>query len=215
MNTKICSASACRFRLRYVTARQAVCSPRTPGLTTCPPKPMLIKSVIVSPFDREPVPMTSAIIFRTAFSDLHWQGSRTLYRAIRQSGAASMVQVDELVGLRDMADDVEFANGFQLRGPEGRPGGRIDFAIERIFCPLPDRSQVFERVVVFDKYIQEDSLTHFHAQPRQIVKKVTNCAKAQGNDQINPSSLLQMRIASADLGYPRRLASSKQTKASS
>lgn len=69
-----------------------------------------------------------------------------------------MIQVDELVRFRDMADNVKLVNCFQFRGREGYGGGRVTFTFERIFRPLPCRSQVFERVVIFDKNVQEGHL---------------------------------------------------------
>lgn len=66
-----------------------------------------------------------------------------------------MIQVDELICFGDMADDIEFADGFLFRGLAGYSGGRIAFAIKRVFRPLPDRGQIFERVVVFDEDVQD------------------------------------------------------------
>ena len=81
-------------------------------------------------------------------------GFGNLCASSRRSPAASVIQIDELVRFRDMADDIEFANGFLLRGPERYPGGRVTFAMPGIFRPLPRRSQIFERVVIFDENVQ-------------------------------------------------------------
>lgn len=64
-----------------------------------------------------------------------------------------MIQIDELAALRDIAHDIEFADGLLLGRPERSFGGRVTFGIKRIFRPLPCRGQIFESVVVFDENV--------------------------------------------------------------
>lgn len=84
------------------------------------------------------------------------RGGRRLFgAAVRKTLAASVIHVDELIRLRDVTDDIELADGFALRGFEGHGGRRETHAFERIFRPQPGVGQVFERFVVFDKYVHE------------------------------------------------------------
>ena len=70
-----------------------------------------------------------------------------------KSLASSMVEVDELIRLGNVADDVEFADGLLLRGLERRFRRRKTPAVARIFRPLSLPGQIFEGVLVFDEYV--------------------------------------------------------------
>ena len=71
-------------------------------------------------------------------------------------GAASMIQIDELMGRGNMTDDVETANGFLLGGAEGQARGWKVFSAEWILRPLSGGHQVFKRVWVFDQDLHKE-----------------------------------------------------------
>ena len=53
----------------------------------------------------------------------------------RRSRATAMIQINKLVRFRDVADDIEFADGLVLRGPKRYSSGRVAFAVQRVFRP--------------------------------------------------------------------------------
>lgn len=67
-----------------------------------------------------------------------------------------MIEVDELICHRDVTDDIEFTNGFQLGEPVRDRGGRKVFSVERVLRPLSGFGQIFERFSVFDEDVHDE-----------------------------------------------------------
>src|ERR1019366_3428360 len=57
-------------------------------------------------------------------------------RNFRCAFAASMVEIDELLGFGDVADNVELADGFQFRAFAGQSGSRVGFAFRGNFAQI-------------------------------------------------------------------------------
>ena len=62
----------------------------------------------------------------------------------------SMVEIDELFGGDDVADDVELADQLVLRGLERNLGSRVAFAFGSVLRPLTFASEIVPRFRVFD-----------------------------------------------------------------
>ena len=61
-----------------------------------------------------------------------------------------MVEIDELFGFGDVADNVELADGFQFRGFAGQSGSRVGFAFRGNFAPQTFAGEELQRFCVFD-----------------------------------------------------------------
>ena len=72
-----------------------------------------------------------------------------------QSFALPVIQVDELVCRRDVADNVEFADGLEFRHLKRRIRGLEMLTGERVFRPFAAAGQIFQRLVVFDEYVHK------------------------------------------------------------
>ena len=72
-----------------------------------------------------------------------------------RSFALPVIQVDELVCRRDVSDNVEFADGFELGHLKRRIRGLEMLTREGIFRPFAAAGQVFKRLVIFDEYVHE------------------------------------------------------------
>ena len=72
-----------------------------------------------------------------------------------QSFALPVIQVDELVGRRDVSDNVKFADGFKLGYLKRGFRGLEMLTREGIFRPFAAAGQVFQRLVIFDEYVHE------------------------------------------------------------
>jgi hypothetical protein len=75
--------------------------------------------------------------------------------------AATVVQVHELFRSSEIADDVEFADGFFFRNFERRVRGREIFAVAHVFGPLAVIVQEFKALRVFDEDVHEQGFTTF------------------------------------------------------
>ena len=83
-----------------------------------------------------------------------------------------MIQIDKLIRIRDVADDIEFTDGLVLRGPKRYSSGRVAFAVKRVFRPLPRRSQIFGRIVVFDENVHSGHLNKLLGDPLHVSKQI-------------------------------------------
>jgi len=77
----------------------------------------------------------------------------------RQSFAAAVMQVDELLGVGDVAHDVEFADGFFFREVKGRAGFGKSFAGGGAGVPLAVAREIFRFVRVFDQNVHRLSVS--------------------------------------------------------
>jgi len=127
--------------------------------------------------------MTKSIYFCGGQICDELQGERnSLSARICQTGSPPVMQVDKLMGLPDVAHDIEFAHGLSPSHAQGRSPGLESFAFQRIFCPIASRCQKFRSVVIFQENIHKSGKVFSISAVLEQHDRHANSAKDQSGD---------------------------------